>query len=417
MPDFYASPSGNDSNSGTAASPFRSITRATAAAVTSGGSGILHAADGSYDYGSGERFPITVPPGYTLQGQSRGGTTVEFRTPSSGRGIAAIESGNGVSHLTLRAGDPIPGGGGATCTHGIFVTTDDATIERVRILPSRSLPPYGTTFPPAPWPADVGAFYSAISTGAARRTLIRDCVVEWHWMWIGGNVTIRSSRFLDSNIMLDSGSVFGSTFDGSGIGFRTSSLWVAINDGITIRGNTFHRSFGIEVDAVNFPVRLGPGPLIESNMFDNTWIGIGFQGTGATARVNGTTMTEVQRYGVSVGAGTPVIRGNTFETSSTSPYMELVSSGLLARPVFEGNVLRHPPPPPGERRGSFSAEIRGAADFGGGGSSSGGNDFSAAQIIYCGAPGAEIFLRSNIWRDPADPNQQIHAYPGTIIRV
>jgi len=414
MPDFFASPSGNDANPGTSASPFRTITRAVVEALSRGGSGTIRAANGLYRARAGERFPISIPPGYSLAGEDRDLTVVRAETPATGRGIAAIESGNGVRDLTLRAGTPLPGGGGATCTSGIFINTDDARIVRVRVLPSR---PLGSSrpYPPAPWPADLGDFYWAIKTGASRRALVRDCVVDWHACTIGGAATVQRCEFRDSNVVVDSGSILGCTFHGGDLGSRTA-LWCAVNEGVSVRGNTFRGSSYLLIDAFNtwMRVRPGRGPFVEGNVFDDCWLGINFQGNGATARIVNNDVRNFRGYAVGVGFnGTPEFRNNRFETTVARTHaIVVVDAG--SRPVFEDCVFRQPPMTPGRSDG---IRLYSAADFGGGGGSTGGNDFSALHDIYCNAPGEEIFLRSNTWRVPADPRAQLRTRPGTIVRL
>jgi len=411
VPNFFASPSGNDSNAGTSASPFRTISRATREAVTRGGSGTIRAANGLYDAGAGEVFPISIPPGYRLAGESRGATVIQYETPATGTGVSAIESGNGVRELTLRAGVPLPGGGGATCTNGIYVNTSDAVIQRVRVLPSRDLvAPF--PWPPAPWPADVGLFFSAITSDASPRAQVRDCIIEWHMTWLSRNATVDGCVFRDSDLFIDHGTVESSTFDGRGVDFSWKHLWCGIDERLTIRGNTFRGSASLEIDATNLPIRPGNGPLITGNTFDGCYTAIGSQGAGATARVRGNMIRNIIGYGAAIGWGTPEFSGNTFEATGTVVH-DMVRVGPNARPVFQHNVFVEPitlpyPPP--------VFQIRGPADFGGGGASVGGNDFSRLGAIYCAAPGEEIWLQSNIWRT-AVPMDQVGIYAGTIVHL
>jgi hypothetical protein len=68
-----SAPAGADTDLGTAAAPFRTVTRAVAAA---GSGDTIQLLDGDYDAKAGEAWNATLPPNLTILGQSMTGTTL-----------------------------------------------------------------------------------------------------------------------------------------------------------------------------------------------------------------------------------------------------------------------------------------------------------------------------------------------------
>jgi uncharacterized repeat protein (TIGR02543 family) len=69
--NYYVNAStGNDSNAGTSAAPFKTITKALSVATVSGQ--IVNAAAGTYNTANGETFPLYIPAGVTLTGNTAG---------------------------------------------------------------------------------------------------------------------------------------------------------------------------------------------------------------------------------------------------------------------------------------------------------------------------------------------------------
>lgn len=72
IPTLYVdSISGSDSNAGTQSAPFKTITKATLVATASGIK-VIAVAPGTYDASLGEVFPIYIPEGVNLYGDSNG---------------------------------------------------------------------------------------------------------------------------------------------------------------------------------------------------------------------------------------------------------------------------------------------------------------------------------------------------------
>lgn len=421
MPDFFVAPTGSDSNDGSSARPFRSITRATAAAVAARGTGNLRVANGVYDRGSGEDFPISVPPGYVLRGSSRTDTRIHYSRSSSGpRGLVAIEAGSGVRRITLRAGPP-DASDPVACTTAIRATINDSVIQNVRILASRPLPD------PRPdnledWPSDLGVFVNAIDTTSVLRTAIVDCRVEWHQLsWLSGGTVVTGCTFDDAPLMIDGATVSGCTFLGVVLPSIANHLWCGINTQNEVNGNTF-RGYGFVLDAANFPVRAGGGPTIRGNVFERSrGAAISDQGDGAQGLFEGNEILNPMGHTTIhlTSPGSSRFVGNLIETDSLDEPSRLLYTAGLTRPSFERNVFREPfSTPPTPPSPYFSRiMIRSYADFGGGGNSGGGNDFRELNLITCLDSTTEVFLRSNTWRDSADPMAQISAGWGAVVRL
>ncbi|AXR68754.1 LIC10774 family surface protein [Leptospira mayottensis] len=109
IPTFYVdSISGNDSNPGTKSAPFRTITKAILALKNSNVK-VIAVAPGIYDGTIGETFPITIPEGVNLYGDTNGkgligGTSSLYAGPpgtTPKTGITLI-SGNGADNVSGR---------------------------------------------------------------------------------------------------------------------------------------------------------------------------------------------------------------------------------------------------------------------------------------------------------------------------
>lgn len=114
LPGAYVdSVSGNDSNPGTQAAPFRTITKAILYA-TSKNYKIIAVAPGTYSASIGETFPIVIPDGMTVYGDFNGkgllggSSSLYAGPPSSPKTGATLISGNGpdtasgYNHVTLK---------------------------------------------------------------------------------------------------------------------------------------------------------------------------------------------------------------------------------------------------------------------------------------------------------------------------
>ncbi|MGI6495647.1 MAG: DUF1565 domain-containing protein [Kiritimatiellia bacterium] len=87
--DVYVSGTGSDLGDGSAASPYRTLAKAVAAA---GAGGTVHVGEGSYDIASGETFPIAVTANLSIVGWSAGGGVPD-------RTARVITGGNSAANL------------------------------------------------------------------------------------------------------------------------------------------------------------------------------------------------------------------------------------------------------------------------------------------------------------------------------
>jgi len=133
-PTYYVNPSASDSNPGTQALPFRTITHAMTVATTSGST--VQVEPGDYIEASGEVFPITIPAGVLLIGDETnkggGGTPTRILgggplpSPFPAGADAAVHPGAG----STIAGITITNNSGAPATHyGLFLSNSTVTLR------------------------------------------------------------------------------------------------------------------------------------------------------------------------------------------------------------------------------------------------------------------------------------------------
>ena len=132
-PNFYVNaPAGSDTNRGTQASPFKTITHAMS--LSKSGS-TVQVAPGTYDVANGEIFPITVPAGVLLIGDETnkgGGSTPTSivgggQVPAFPAGTsAAVQPGTGstIAGFTITNNNPALSG-----RYGVFLNNSTVTLR------------------------------------------------------------------------------------------------------------------------------------------------------------------------------------------------------------------------------------------------------------------------------------------------
>lgn len=106
-------------------SPWKSLTRAMAAALAPGD--VLQVAAGTYDVGSGEKFPIPLQDGVAIMGAGADGTIVDG--PSAGDiflASGALSSGTWLGDLQIKTNSP-----GETSAQGLTIQTTESQTIRV----------------------------------------------------------------------------------------------------------------------------------------------------------------------------------------------------------------------------------------------------------------------------------------------
>jgi len=133
---YYVSPAGLDSNPGTQASPFKTITHAMRVATRSGST--VHVAPGTYNVANNETFPITVPAGVLLIGdddetRKGGGSTPtsivggggQAPGATAGFGVALLPgAGSTIAGFTITNDNPALSG-----RYGLFLNNSNVTLR------------------------------------------------------------------------------------------------------------------------------------------------------------------------------------------------------------------------------------------------------------------------------------------------
>ncbi len=135
--DYYVDAvSGDDANSGSETSPFKTIGKALSVVVSGN---LIQVQPGTYDVANGESFPLTIPDGVGLRGDENNkgnGTTATLIegndvVPSTTTSAALISGqGSSISGFSISAGGTTPGWFGvyssdvdALLTNNTFVTS------------------------------------------------------------------------------------------------------------------------------------------------------------------------------------------------------------------------------------------------------------------------------------------------------
>ncbi|TMH80903.1 MAG: DUF1565 domain-containing protein [Betaproteobacteria bacterium] len=136
---YYVSASGLDTNPGTQASPFKTITHAMRVATRSGMT--VEVAPGLYNVANGEIFPITVPAGVLLKGDEAnkgGGSTPtsivggggQAPGATAGVGVALLPgTGSTIAGFTITNDNPALSG-----RYGIFLSNSSVTLRNNTVI-------------------------------------------------------------------------------------------------------------------------------------------------------------------------------------------------------------------------------------------------------------------------------------------
>lgn len=114
---------GSDDNTGSSASPFRTIKKALTAV---GANGTISVRPGTYNVGSGEIFPITIPSGVKLKSTAGAASTIIDASAANPRKRVIYCSAN--SNTTLLEGFTITGGLDAPANTGVQVNAQGGGI-------------------------------------------------------------------------------------------------------------------------------------------------------------------------------------------------------------------------------------------------------------------------------------------------
>ena len=198
LPAFYVdATTGLDTNAGTVAAPFKSLTKAINAASAVGAVNI-YAASGVYDAANGETFPLMVANGQNLIGAG-----------------SAVISGGGVYHMILSGGGGLTGNGSLVFASGVSASVSGysfpiGTAVAIWVDNAPSVTISGNT---------IGTTFGLIAGNNSKVTLsannIDTSVVAVEALGPGVKVTAR-------------GNTFNST--SSGVGVRTGNYYPTLAD-------------------------------------------------------------------------------------------------------------------------------------------------------------------------------------------
>lgn len=241
---------GNNANTGTSGQPFKTITHALAQ-VLSGDT--VSVATGTYDSILGEIFPITVPQGVTLSGDSANRGSGAFPTVIQGRGTIASAPTTSAAVIASQdstiTGFTISNGIGTGLNYGIYVNTSGVTVEAntftitpqgVHLDTAASAVVQNNTFQTAVY----GIL--TIGTGTIQNNTFSSAFYGVDNQ--GGNSSIRDNAFLDLSslgifVQFGSPRIENNTFTAASYG-SGGALNVRNTATPRVRGNTFTLTTG-----------------------------------------------------------------------------------------------------------------------------------------------------------------------------
>lgn len=263
---------GNDTtNTGTSASPYKTIKKALTAV---GPGGTIHVRPGTYNSALGETFPITVPSGITLQGTAAAASTIVDATGANTRVLYL--SGNNIATtieaLTITGGLHTETGNGNGSGGGILAENGDQTTIKRCIITGNEVrgTPGNTGTHPSGGEAYGGGICMLSSTTRVINSVISNNIVR------GGN----GVSYLGTN---GSGGTAGNAHGGG--------VWAG-GSAVTLTSNTFYGNQAIG----------GNGGSATQSTYVGGSGGIGFY--GAIEAQQGTAVNNIFANNVT-SAGTP----------------------------------------------------------------------------------------------------------------
>jgi hypothetical protein len=331
--------SGNNSTgTGSAAAPFKTVTKALSASASEGDS--IKVAPGTYNAALGETFPIEMLSGRKLIGVSGAKLTVIDAAGSKNRVFNCI----GNSNTTVIQGFTITGGfaidtfsSGVTAKGGgIFIGNSSQTIIQQNIITKNTARGYDF------YQAGLGALNGGSCYGggiyiAGSAPVIRNNVISHNLAYGGGGQDYRGG-------WSGNGSAGGNA-DGGGIHAAFGGASVIINN--TFYGNRAAGGFGGSSNSLNAgnggnavagALNAGSAALVTNNIFVNNEASGGTVGGGA----NGSNGTSSDGALMSFTAGN--CSHNLFfnNKAGTSPNgATLGTNVLLADPLFVSETDLH----------------------------------------------------------------------------
>lgn len=406
---------GLDTNNGELGNPVRSITRAVEIASTNEttpgrDSGRIFVSAGLYQP-PGELFPIHIPPAFDLIGAGRVSTTIRFTgavtvssdaPPVTYWGGTAIVAGRRIQGLTLET-TPEPPGYSCSAMRGIDCSINNTVIEDVHVLL------------PEPFDSDRG-FNDGLRmrgiNGRINQTRIERMANNRGLLLENSAVTVTNLEMREAHLAAPNqqGSNVSSSF------FETFS-YARLSGDVRFERNVFR---GVWLGAYGSDGS-SPAPVIGPG---NDILGTGVQATGNAIvednDIRGSFTLEC------LGAGTPVIRGNTIrvrEDSLRSHYLLWV--GFPSSPLIENNRFNTFKPTTGEvawfSRQVAPLRVESEADFGGGPQGSTGQNHFGCMVSTPARSKIDVFgggtvhMSNNYWRNPGNFRITLDIASGTAV--
>ena len=328
----------NTTGTGSAAAPFRTITKALSVSAAEGDS--IKVAPGTYNSALGETFPIEMLSGRKLIGVSGATVTVIDAAGSKNRVFNCI----GNSNATIIQGFTITGGfsidttsGGVTAKGGgIFIGNSSQTVIQQNIITKNTARGYDF------YQAGLGALNGGSCYGggiyiAGSAPVIRNNVISHNLAYGGGGQDFRGG-------WSGNGSAGGNA-DGGGIHAAFGGASVIINN--TFYANRAVGGFGGSSNALNAgnggnavagALNAGSSAVVTNNIFCNNEASGGTVGGGA----NGSNGTSSDGALMSFAAGNCSYNLFFNNKAGTAPNGSTLGSNvLLADPLFVSETDLH----------------------------------------------------------------------------
>ncbi|MFZ4620353.1 MAG: T9SS type A sorting domain-containing protein [Bacteroidota bacterium] len=320
----------NSTGTGSAASPYKTITKALSVSAAEGDS--IKVAPGTYNSALGETFPIEMLSGRKLIGSSGPGVTIIDAAGSKNRVFNCLNNSNStiIQGFTITGGYAIDttSGGVTSKGGGIFIGSGSQPIIQQNIITKNTARGYDF------YQAGLGALNGGSCYGGgiyvAGAPTIRNNVISFNLAYGGGGQDFRGG-------WSGNGSAGGNA-DGGGIHAAFGGASVIVNN--TFYGNKAAGGFGGSSNSLNAgnggnasagALNAGSNTTVTNNIFVNNEAAGGTVGGGA----NGSNGTSSDGALTSFSAGNCSYNLYFNNTAGTSPNgSTLGANALLTDPLF-----------------------------------------------------------------------------------